>query len=61
MSTDYSIEMEPLVSMTREEMDMKVDEHFAFEAEDDVAGVLATLSRDVEHDIGLAGRADAGP
>jgi|KBSMisStandDraft_5_1062788.scaffolds.fasta_scaffold82553_2 hypothetical protein len=51
MSTDYSIEMEPLVSMTREEMDMKVDEHFAFEAEDDVAGVLATLSRDVEHDI----------
>jgi len=51
MSTDYSIEMEPLVSMTREEMDMKVDEHFAFEADDDVAGVLATLSRDVEHDI----------
>lgn len=51
MSTDYSIEMEPLVSMTREEMDMKVDEHFAFEAEDDVAGVLAMLSRDVEHDI----------
>ena len=51
MSTDYSIEMEPLVSMTREEMDMKVDEHLAFEAEDDVAGVLATLSRDVEHDI----------
>jgi len=51
MSTDYSIEMEPLVSMTREEMDMKVDEHFAFEAEYDVAGVLATLSRDVEHDI----------
>jgi len=51
MSTDYSIEMEPLVSMTREEMDMKVDEHFAFEAEDDVAGVLATLSRDVEHAI----------
>lgn len=51
MSTDYSIEMEPMVSMTREEMDMKVDEHFAFEAEDDVAGVLATLSRDVEHDI----------
>ena len=40
-----------MVSMTREEMDMKVDEHFAFEAEDDVAGVLATLSRDVEHDI----------
>ena len=43
--------MEPKVSMTREEMDMKVDEHFAFEAEDDVDGVLATLSTDVEHDI----------
>jgi uncharacterized protein len=51
MSTDYPIKMEPMVRMTREEMDMKVDEHFAFEAEDDVAGVLATLSRDVEHDI----------
>jgi len=51
MSTAYLIKMEPMVSMTREEMDMKVDEHFAFEAEDDVAGVLATLSRDVEHDI----------
>ena len=48
MSTAYPIKMEPMVSMTREEMDMKVDEHFAFEAEDDVAGVLATLSRDEE-------------
>jgi hypothetical protein len=32
-------------------MDRKIDEHFAYEARDDVAGVLATLSRDVEHDI----------
>ena len=39
------------MSMTREEMDRKIDEHFAFEARDDVAGVLATLSPDVEHDI----------
>ncbi|WP_324750482.1 nuclear transport factor 2 family protein [Sphingomonas sp. LY54] len=37
--------------MTREEMDRKMDEHFRFEAADDVEGVLATLSHDVEHDI----------
>ena len=32
-------------------MDRKIDEHFSFEAKDDVEGVLATLSPDVEHDI----------
>jgi len=32
-------------------MDRKIDEHFRFEAQDDVAGVLATLAADVEHDI----------
>ena len=32
-------------------MDRKIDEHFGFEARDDVAGVLATLTLDVEHDI----------
>jgi hypothetical protein len=32
-------------------MDRKLDEHFAFEAHDDVEGVLATLEPDVEHDI----------
>jgi hypothetical protein len=32
-------------------MDRKIDEHFAFEARDDVEGVLATLAEDVEHDI----------
>lgn len=37
--------------LTREEMDRKLDEHFGFEAADDVEGVLATLSDDVEHDI----------
>ena len=37
--------------MTREEMDRKMDAHFSYEAADDVAGVLATLSEDVEHDI----------
>ncbi|HJQ56250.1 MAG TPA: ester cyclase, partial [Vineibacter sp.] len=37
--------------MTRGEMDRKMDEHFRFEAQDDVEGVLATLAPDVEHDI----------
>jgi hypothetical protein len=37
--------------MTRGEMDRKIDEHFRFEAQDNVAGVLATLAADVEHDI----------
>jgi hypothetical protein len=32
-------------------MDRKLDEHFHYEATDDVEGVLATLSPDVEHDI----------
>jgi hypothetical protein len=32
-------------------MDRKIDEHFGFEASDDVEGVLATLTPDVEHDI----------
>lgn len=36
---------------TREEMDRMLDEHFAYEARDDVAGVLSTLAPDVEHDI----------
>jgi ketosteroid isomerase-like protein len=37
--------------MTREEMDRKIDEHFDFEARDDVAGVLATLAPDAVHDV----------
>jgi ketosteroid isomerase-like protein len=32
-------------------MDAKLDEHFAYELRDDVEGVLATLTDDVEHDI----------
>ena len=39
------------VVLTRDQMDRKLDEHFGFEAADDVEGVLATLSEDVEHDI----------
>jgi hypothetical protein len=37
--------------LTREQMDRKIDEHFSFEARDDVEGVLATLAHDAEHDI----------
>jgi hypothetical protein len=39
------------MALTRAEMDRKIDEHFAYEARDDVAGVLKTLTDDVEHDI----------
>lgn len=39
------------MALTPEQMDRKLDEHFAFEAADDVEGVLATLSDDVDHDI----------
>ena len=37
--------------LTREQMDRKLEEHFHFEATDNVEGVLATLTEDVEHDI----------
>jgi hypothetical protein len=39
------------MELTRDEMDLKIDEHFDFEARDNVEGVLATLTPDVEHDI----------
>ena len=39
------------MALTRTQMDRKIDEHFGFEATDDVEGVLATLAPDVEHDI----------
>lgn len=37
--------------LTPAEMDRKIDEHFGFEASDNVEGVLSTLTPDVEHDI----------
>lgn len=39
------------MALTPAEMDRKIDEHFAFEARDDVAGVLSTLTPDVVHDV----------
>jgi uncharacterized protein len=39
------------MAFTPSEMDRKIDEHFRYEAQDNVEGVLATLAADVEHDI----------
>ena len=39
------------MKLTREYMDKKIDEHFGFEAADDIEGVLSTLAPHVEHDI----------
>jgi hypothetical protein len=37
--------------LTPQQMDQKIEEHFRFEASDDVEGVLATLAPDVTHHI----------
>jgi hypothetical protein len=37
--------------LTPEQMDRKIDEHFGYEANDDIAGVLATLANDATHDV----------
>ena len=39
------------MALTPAQMEAKLDEHFAFEAADNVEGVLATLTDEVEHDI----------
>ncbi|MBN8831181.1 MAG: ester cyclase [Sphingomonadales bacterium] len=39
------------MALTREQMDAKMDEHFGYEARDDIEGVLSTLTQDVVHDI----------
>ncbi len=39
------------MTLTPTQMDARLDEHFSFEAADNVDGVLATLTPDVEHDI----------
>jgi hypothetical protein len=42
---------EVVMALTPAQMDAKLDEHFGFETADNVEGVLATLTDDVEHDI----------
>lgn len=37
--------------LTPQQMDRFIDEHFGYEASDDVEGVLATLAPDATHDI----------
>ena len=39
------------MALTAEQMDRKLDEHFGYEARDDVEGVISTLAADCEHDI----------
>ena len=39
------------MTLTHSDMDRRMDEHFGYEAADDVEGVLSTLSPDAEHDI----------
>jgi hypothetical protein len=39
------------MALTAKDMDARIDEHFGFEARDDIEGVLATMSPSVEHDI----------
>jgi uncharacterized protein len=39
------------MTLTPQQMDRMMDEHFGYEAADDVEGVLQTLATDVEHDI----------
>ncbi len=40
------------MSMTREQMDQVVNEHFGYEAADDVNGVMATLTEhEAEHEV----------
>lgn len=39
------------MTLTREQMDRKIDEHFGFEANDNLEGVLSTLTPDAIHDV----------
>jgi hypothetical protein len=39
------------MALSKARMDRAIDEHFAYEASDDVEGVLGTLAPDAKHDI----------
>jgi predicted ester cyclase len=39
------------MSLTPEQMDRVVDQHFRYEADDDVEGVLSTLTEEATHDV----------
>lgn len=40
-----------MAELTPQEMDAILDRHYEFEANDDVDGVLSTLTDDIEHDV----------
>jgi ketosteroid isomerase-like protein len=40
-----------MTTMTREQMDEIVNQHFRFEAEDDIEGVVNSLTEDADHEI----------
>lgn len=49
------------MAVSPEQMDRKLDEHFGYEAMDDVDGVIGTLDEHVEHDVvGWPGGASRG-
>jgi hypothetical protein len=39
------------MAMTRQQMDQLIDEHFAFEATDNVDGVMSSLADGVQHEV----------
>ena len=39
------------MALTPQQMDRRIEEHFGYEASDNIEGVLATLAPDVTHDI----------
>jgi ketosteroid isomerase-like protein len=39
------------MGMTRQQMDRLINEHFGYEAKDDVDGVLASLADEVRHEV----------
>lgn len=50
------------MALTPEQMDRAMDEHFGYEAADDIDGVVSTLAADVVHDIvGWPGGPTFGP
>jgi hypothetical protein len=47
----FLIVKEKIMPLTPAQMDAKLEEHFGFEAADDIDGVIATLAPDAVHDI----------
>jgi len=39
------------MGLSRDEMDRIIDEHFQYEAQDDIDGVMASLAAEVEHEV----------